>query len=203
MTITLNSSSIEKVQAQGNHWTKGSFDRYYLNVQDIIDVEFYKSGRVSYSATLDGEKISHSRASQMLCTKIYLEGTELVCDDDELLDLAVKALSLEEATDEEATDEEATTDEEVTINDDLDVFVGDQKVGYIKVPSANNYNFTLMLMHGTLPICYPCSTYPIKQARDLEETMQLITGKKGLFGEFLKENIGHLVPTWPEFSEVK
>lgn len=61
---------IEKLMEMGaSRWTKGGHDRLYLNgaVSDLIGlkIECYKSGNIS-SATLNGEKISNSKAGKIL-----------------------------------------------------------------------------------------------------------------------------------------
>lgn len=65
----------EKAEKNGwARWTKGNFDRLYLNIEKsgAIEVERYKSGFISYAA-LNGEKISHARASVILGTKVYYD----------------------------------------------------------------------------------------------------------------------------------
>lgn len=64
-----------------NAWTSrtGQNRRYINNYAPLLglDVERYKTGNVSY-ATLDGEKLSNSRASQMLNAKVWLDDDDAV-----------------------------------------------------------------------------------------------------------------------------
>ena len=90
----------KKAEENGwSRWTKGNFDRLYLNIEKsgVVEVERYNSGNISYAA-LNGEKISHARASIILGTKVYydikkdelfMNGTQEV---DTIKEIATKAL---------------------------------------------------------------------------------------------------------------
>lgn len=109
MKIKLTEASVQKViDAGANHWVKGDFDRYYIDVKDLVDYDFYKSGNVSY-ASIDGEKISNTKGTQLLCTKIFVENDELVSDSEELVELAMNHYGLEEFS-EVADTEDSTAD---------------------------------------------------------------------------------------------
>lgn len=72
-TTTITTEQAEKL---GNAWTHPSTGaiRYYINDPTIwgLDVDYYKSGNVS-SATLDGERISNSKATELLGLKVWIE----------------------------------------------------------------------------------------------------------------------------------
>ena len=61
----------------GREWEKGAHHRIYFNSDVIarllnIEVEFYKSGNLSY-AEKDGEKISNAEAGRYLCYKVFYD----------------------------------------------------------------------------------------------------------------------------------
>ena len=62
-----------------NRWTKGSMDRLYINPTSLgLELDFYKSGSVSY-ASLNGERISHSRGTAMKEAKCFIDITTGKC----------------------------------------------------------------------------------------------------------------------------
>lgn len=118
MKIKLTEASIQKVIAAGaNHWVKGDFDRYYIDVKDLVDYDFYKTGNVKHAA-INGEKISNTKGSQLLYTKIFVENGELVSDDEELIELAMSHYDLEEFSEDEEPEESAT--EEVSADEAIE-----------------------------------------------------------------------------------
>lgn len=100
MSIKLSEASVKKViDAGANHWVKGDFDRYYIDVKDLVDYDFYKSGNVKH-AFINDEKISNTEGTRLLNTKIFVENNELVGDSEELLELAMNRYGLEETAEE-------------------------------------------------------------------------------------------------------
>ncbi len=70
---------INKVKSIGKEWIKEDMHRIYINNLETIyglQTTSYKTGNIS-SATLNGEKISNSRARQLSCdlscAKIYYD----------------------------------------------------------------------------------------------------------------------------------
>ena len=71
-----NDAMIQKLEEAGfKRWTKGTYDRLYINATSLgLEYETYKSGSIR-SATFNGEEISNSRASRMLAMKMYIDVT--------------------------------------------------------------------------------------------------------------------------------
>lgn len=56
-------------------WTKGSFDRLYIDAATLgLCVDMYKTGNIS-SATFKGKKISNSLAKEILASKVFVDVT--------------------------------------------------------------------------------------------------------------------------------
>lgn len=132
MEIKLNQASVQNViDAGANHWVKGDFDRYYIDVKDLVEYDFYKTGNVRYAA-INGEKISNTEGTSLLCTKIYVENGKLVSGSEDLIKLAMAKYDLHEESEEaeapaEESAEEVETAEEPAIVDntgetDIDTF---------------------------------------------------------------------------------
>ena len=70
----MKQAMIEKLEAKGfKRWTKGTMDRFYINADKFgLDVEYYKTGNVSYAA-LNGERISNSEGRAILGGKYYVD----------------------------------------------------------------------------------------------------------------------------------
>ena len=69
-----NDAMIQKLEEAGfKRWTKGTYDRLYINATSLgLEYETYKSGSIR-SATFNGEEISNSRAGRMLAMKMYID----------------------------------------------------------------------------------------------------------------------------------
>lgn len=66
-------SFIEKAIEKGNRWTKGGFDRIYFNWTKLgLDVDYYKTGNISY-AKWQGEEISHTEARRIMSCKVWID----------------------------------------------------------------------------------------------------------------------------------
>ena len=87
--------NIEAMEAKGfKRWTKGNFDRMYINANALgLECDFYKSGNISY-AEWKGEKISNSYASRLSAAKTYfdLKDGKLHGTNEMLLDAAAELL---------------------------------------------------------------------------------------------------------------
>lgn len=70
----MESKMIEKLEAKGfKRWTKGNFDRLYVNAEDLgLECECYSGGNIRY-AELDGEKISNSWARELKKAKTFID----------------------------------------------------------------------------------------------------------------------------------
>lgn len=68
------SERIEELQEKGfSRWTKGNFDRLYINADKLgLEADHYKSGSIR-SAYFQGEKISNSQAGRMFAAKTYVD----------------------------------------------------------------------------------------------------------------------------------
>lgn len=125
MEIKLNQASVQNViDAGANHWVKGDFDRYYIDVKDLVEYDFYKTGNVRYAA-INGEKISNTEGTSLLHTKIYVENGKLVSGSEDLINLAMAKYDLHEESEEvgapaEDAVEATETVEESTYVEDTD-----------------------------------------------------------------------------------
>lgn len=70
----MESKMIEKLEAKGfKRWTKGNYDRLYVNAEDLgLECECYNGGNIRY-AELDGEKISNSWARELKKAKTFID----------------------------------------------------------------------------------------------------------------------------------
>lgn len=93
-------------------------DRLYVNAEDILDFDFstYRTGNIS-GATLDGEKISNSRATALRAAKTYVDvATGRLYSGHHLIETAAKAIIesvMDEIRAEEEAAEAAETDETI------------------------------------------------------------------------------------------
>lgn len=108
----MNEKMIEKLAAKGfNRWTKGKYDRMYINAKDLgLDCDYYKTGNIC-CATFQGDKISNSEAYRMKAAKTYIdvETGEVVSDNRYLKEAAEEVL---EAVKAEIEAEEAALTKE-------------------------------------------------------------------------------------------
>lgn len=70
----LNEKMIKKFEDAGfKRWTKGGYDRLYIDATACgLEYDTYKSGNIS-SATFNGEAISNARAGRMKAMKMYVD----------------------------------------------------------------------------------------------------------------------------------
>lgn len=131
----MNEKMIEKLAAKGfNRWTKGKYDRMYVNAKDLgLVCEYYKTGNVA-DATFRGEGISNSEAYRMKAAKTYIDITtgEVVSDNrylkeaaEEILEAVKAEIEAEEAEEieeiEETAEEVKATEEAETVEENADV----------------------------------------------------------------------------------
>lgn len=63
----------ELIDRGASRWTKGGYDRLYINPEIVgLECDYYKSGNISY-AKFNGEKISNSMASKIKASKTYVD----------------------------------------------------------------------------------------------------------------------------------
>lgn len=128
----MNEKMIEKLATKGfNRWTKGKYDRMYVNAKDLgLVCEYYKTGNIA-DATFQGEGISNSEAYRMKAAKTYIdvETGEVVSDNrylkeaaEEVLEAVKAEIEAEEATAKAAAEAEAVetaTDEIKTVETEI------------------------------------------------------------------------------------
>ncbi|MCY9806586.1 hypothetical protein OXT66_03350 [Lentilactobacillus senioris] len=109
----LNEATIANIKEVGHEWHFKNMNRMYLNLEDIIDVEFYNSGNVNHAYLNNGEKISNSKANGLRFAKTYLDldTGELVSDSAILFDEALAKFTVEEPEEDENMEEEQMTEE--------------------------------------------------------------------------------------------
>lgn len=149
----MNEKMIEKLAAKGfNRWTKGKYDRMYVNAKDLgLVCEYYKTGNI-HSATFQGEGVSNSEAYRMKAAKTYIdvETGEVVSDNrwlkeaaEEVLEAVKAEIEAEEAAEkvaaeaeiiETTTDEIETTETEIVIRERI---YKDEKGDFITVTAAD------------------------------------------------------------------
>lgn len=137
----MNEKMIEKLAAKGfNRWTKGKYDRMYVNAKDLgLVCEYYKTGNV-HSATFQGEGISNSEAYRMKAAKTYIDIAtgEVVSDNRYLKEAAEEVLAAvkaeieaEEAAEKAAEVEEIEeTTEEVKVAEEAEAIKENADVHY-------------------------------------------------------------------------
>ena len=63
----------ELVEKGFNRWTKGNFDRLYINASTLgLECEYYKTGNINH-AYFNGEHISNCEAYRMKAAKTYID----------------------------------------------------------------------------------------------------------------------------------
>lgn len=119
----MNEKMIDKLIARGgNRWAKGSYDRIYFDAEVLgLECDFYKSGSVSYAA-INGERISNSRATELLRCRSYVDVTTgaIVTGSDVLRDLLT---ALVESVEAEIAAEELVYETGAPVCDDDHVIV--------------------------------------------------------------------------------
>ncbi len=101
--MALTEKRIAALEAKGfNRWTKGNYDRLYINASALgLHCDYYKTGNIS-NAVFQGVSISNSEGRRMKAAKTYIDvKTGEVHSDNYMLEKAVKAL-VEELEEEEA-----------------------------------------------------------------------------------------------------
>ena len=70
----MTNERIAALEALGfNRWTKGNYDRLYINAKALgLDCSYYKTGNIS-GATFNGETISNSQAYRYKAAKTYID----------------------------------------------------------------------------------------------------------------------------------
>lgn len=70
----LNEKIIKALEAKGfNRWTKGNYDRLYINAKELgLECTYYKTGNIS-SAYFNGEQISNSQGYRYKAAKTYID----------------------------------------------------------------------------------------------------------------------------------
>lgn len=72
--MKLTDKQIEKMEAIGfNRWTKGKYDRLYIDAEDLgLEVRYYNSGNIA-DAKFHGESISNAEARRMRAAKVFVD----------------------------------------------------------------------------------------------------------------------------------
>ena len=87
---------IEKLEEMGfRRWTKGSYDRLYINASDLgLECTYYNTGNVKH-ATFKGEDISNCEARRMKASKTYInvEDGTIHSDNDTLSEAVMEILA--------------------------------------------------------------------------------------------------------------
>lgn len=94
----LSEKTIKALESRGfRRWTKGTYDRMYINAADLgLTLTYYKSGFVS-SAYLDGVRLSNSEGRRLKASKTYIDLTtnSIVSDSPTLAAEVAKMLGVE------------------------------------------------------------------------------------------------------------
>ena len=88
----MNEERINKLIDKGfKRWTKGNYDRLYINADKLgLEYVLYKTGNI-FSATFKGRRISNNKASRMRHAKTYIDiKTEEIYSDIDILKEAVE-----------------------------------------------------------------------------------------------------------------
>lgn len=116
----MNEKMIEKLTAKGfTRWTKGKYDRMYINAKDLgLVCEYYKTGNI-HTAEFQGYYISNSEAYRMKAAKTYIDvATEEVSSTNSDLEAAAAAILAEVKAEIEA--EEAAEAKEIEWSEDAE-----------------------------------------------------------------------------------
>jgi hypothetical protein len=117
-TITVTDEIIAKLESAGfARWTKGRFDRLYINAESYgVEFDYYKTGNIR-SCYAFGERVSNSEGYRFGSTKVYIDladGTlniKTATDYEDEIRAAVEAIITEAIKDEdESGDETASAD---------------------------------------------------------------------------------------------
>jgi hypothetical protein len=70
----MSEDTIAKYEDRGfRRWTKGRFDRLYINVKDLgAKIDYYGTGNVS-SAYWQGERVSNADGRRLLASKVFVD----------------------------------------------------------------------------------------------------------------------------------
>lgn len=116
----MNEKMIEKLTTKGfTRWTKGKYDRMYINAKDLgLVCEYYKTGNI-HTAEFQGYYISNSEAYRMKAAKTYIDvATEEVSSTNSDLEAAAAAILAEVKAEIEA--EEAAEAKEIEWSEDAE-----------------------------------------------------------------------------------
>ncbi|MBQ1450669.1 MAG: hypothetical protein IIZ12_07055 [Eggerthellaceae bacterium] len=113
----LNEKQIEKLEANGfNRWTKGSFDRLYINCANYgCEFEYYNTGNIRH-AYFNGELVSNSEGRRFKGTKAFIDVTTGELHIDTATDYEREIREAVEAIIANALAEEAANDNTITID---------------------------------------------------------------------------------------
>lgn len=115
---------IAKLESKGfNRWTKGKYDRLYVNASTLgLSCTYHRTGSEDVS-TFNGEAISNSEARRMKSTKCYIdvESGEVVCDNDMMREAAEAILAECEEPEVEADAEESNERDAIVAATDRDI----------------------------------------------------------------------------------
>lgn len=115
---------IAKLESKGfNRWTKGKYDRLYVNASTLgLSCTYHRTGSEDVS-TFNGEAISNSEARRMKSTKCYIdvESGEVVCDNDMMREAAYAILAECEEPEVEADAEESNERDAIVAATDRDI----------------------------------------------------------------------------------
>lgn len=70
----MSAETIAKYEDRGfRRWTKGRFDRLYINVKDLgAKIDYYGTGNVR-SAYWQGERVSNADGRRLLASKVFVD----------------------------------------------------------------------------------------------------------------------------------
>jgi vacuolar-type H+-ATPase subunit H len=111
--ITITDATIAKLEAAGfNRWTKGRYDRLYIDAKSYgVEYTYYKSGKVE-GGTFGGERFGALEARNFASTKVYIDLTDGTLHIDTRTDFEDEIRAAVESIIAEATkvEDEATDD---------------------------------------------------------------------------------------------
>lgn len=139
----LNQATIENIKENGHVWNKGEMHRVYLNLSDIIEVEYYNSGNIWSAYLNNGEKISNSKANRLAASKVYLDldTEELVTDSEVLFNEALEKFTIEDEV--ENTEEEIEEVEKMEVSL-LDEYLKTQNINRNKLAKETDISYTTL-----------------------------------------------------------
>jgi hypothetical protein len=166
----LNEKMIMKLEDAGfKRWTKGDYDRLYIDATACgLECDTYKSGNIS-SATFNGESISNARAGRMKAMKMYVDiatgefhaehaygakgDTEIAAAAEAIYTAIVEAAEAEEAEQKVEEAEEMTEEERhsalYTIKEGTEMYEDYAKLGaqYLKGAIKHGYEINPVEYH--------------------------------------------------------